>query len=276
MEFCVWESQTSLLCCLPWGKMFPYLQSSPETLFFFQTEQFQLSHPFCMTDAPIFSWSMMNSVCLSCANKARTGYSGLTTPQWRGRTTSLHLVGNTLADVIKVLLAFFAERAHCCLLFSLVFWYISHSNSFFIPSESLLLHLACFIFMLKSSESCSSMQAHVWLFSCQDRPRLGGASPRSSFSPGLSAMGFSQADPGGKLCAHLKSCFLHWNLFPSYRILNSTILWSLQQGWSKSSHPWPSSSFLVSVGSSRPSSLVDSWIFRKGHWLAVAYCTDFL
>lgn len=173
-----------------------------------------------MTDAPIFSWSLKNSLCLSCASKPRTGYStaDVASPPLSGGEGSLLsiLLAILLLMQPRVLLAFFAAGAHCCLAFSLVFWFSSPDPCTLLQSlYSTWVTHPCF-YLLHVLFSCWShrdhlvhpCRIHAWLFSCQDRPRLGGVSPRSSFSPGLSAKGFSQADPRRKLCAHLKSCFL--------------------------------------------------------------------
>lgn len=91
---------------------------------------------------------------------------GLTTPQWRGRITSLNLVGNTLADATQGIAGFFCCRGTLLSSVQLgILIFLTRSlhtltvSLFHLSHTSLLLPLACFIFMLKSSgSSCSSMQ----------------------------------------------------------------------------------------------------------------------
>lgn len=165
----------------------------------------------------------MNSVGHSCASKPKTGYStaDVASPPLSGGEGSL-LFTVLLATLLlmlllaRILLAFFAARGHCCLVFILVFWFSSPDTCtlkqclYSISVTYSCFHLLHVLFSYLSHQDplVDPCRIPPWLFSCQDRPRLGGISSRSPFSSWLSAMGFSYAHPGGKLCAHLESCFL--------------------------------------------------------------------
>lgn len=282
MEFAVWDCQTSLLYCLPLGKILPYWQSLPEAFLFFQVELFQLSHPFCMTDAPIFSWSLMNSVCLSCANKAKirpAGYStaDVTSSLLHGEEGSLLSI--LLATLVlmkpRVLLAFLLQGhiAVSCSAWYFDFPHLIPAHSNFIPSKSHIPASTSCMFYFHVEVIRIILFFHAQLFSCQDGLRLGEVSPRSPFSPGLSTMGFSQGDPGGKMIFIWSPAFC---LVSSIQDLELHHLVVTATRLTLTFPPLTSSSLLVNLGSSRSSSFVDSWIFRKGDWLALVYCHSFL